>query len=53
MHADSSIAKLHLSQMEKKISEAAAKDGIHLDYELHSDIKQIIEDSSDASFLGA
>ena len=47
MHADSSIAKLRLSQMEKKISEAAAKDGIHLDHELHSDIKQIIEDSSD------
>ena len=46
-HADSSIAKLRLSQMEKKKTEAAAKDGIHLDHELHSDIKQTIEDSSD------
>ena len=33
--------------MEKKKTEAAAKDGIHLDHELHSDIKQIKEDSNE------
>jgi len=33
--------------MEKKISEYAAKDGIHLDQQLHSDMKQMISDSTD------
>ena len=47
MHNESKIIKLRLTQMEKKISEYAAKDGVHLDQELHSDMKQIILDSTD------
>jgi len=47
MHTESKNVKLRLAHMEKKVSEYAANDGVNLDQELHSNIKQIITDCTD------
>ena len=47
IHTDSKNTKLRLYHLEKKISNSAAKDGIHLDVEMNNDMKQMIMDCTD------